>query len=543
MPRVSTKPSPEEFTRQLDARRQANAMEALGDALEAVALEVPPIVAEIPVRKTGTGPKLSVDALELARQVYYLQHGSIADCSRAIIAAHLADTDSHMRVYGRLQTWWDREGWPKRPTIRTFAIRDASHDGGLFRSARRCKGLTTGTGPAPAGKACDQSPMNDSDYCQHHDPRPEYVERRAREGHRLAAARMQDMVAIEPFQRWCNERRERLLAEARANGTAHFNQRGWRLLAHELKIDQSQLKRLFEGEHWRHPETGVTHMKAATIARYLEGTDFTFEDIYGFAQPPESNPEYHTCPNCGSYKDHASKTCRRCYEAAEYGVRCAYVTRTGHRCPTSTKDPSGYCAKCRSMLAEREERQRNPKPIQYRKSAINGRMLAYAIDEHLRMPRAEWVAARLWVADIEGVRGQFAHRRSLASAIVKQFRKLGLTNITKRKTGFADEEAMRAMLDELLREHGPLEWPNAPAPEGMKEIPLEPFRAWLEQRKTEVGGYKALSARTGINPDNISKWIRGVGVGAGKRTVWKATVDSALRRFGDGTTYEHLYRS
>jgi hypothetical protein len=55
-----------------------------------------------------------------------------------------------------------------------------------------------------------------------------------------------------------------------------------------------------------------------------------------------------------------------------------------------------------------------------------------------------------------------------------------------------------------------------------------------------MGSYKALSERVGINPDNISKWLRAVP--AKKVTVRRATVDQALIYWGDGTTFADLYR-
>ncbi len=63
-----------------------------------------------------------------------LQHGTLADAARAIVAADLADTQDVTVVRERLQTSWARERWPKRSTRATFEIRDTTHDGGLYRS-------------------------------------------------------------------------------------------------------------------------------------------------------------------------------------------------------------------------------------------------------------------------------------------------------------------------------------------------------------------------------------------------------------------------
>lgn len=75
-----------------------------------------------------------------------LQHGTLADAARAIVAADLADTQDVTVVRERLQTSWARERWPKRSTRATFEIRDTTHDGGLYRSPRLCVGETSGKG-------------------------------------------------------------------------------------------------------------------------------------------------------------------------------------------------------------------------------------------------------------------------------------------------------------------------------------------------------------------------------------------------------------
>jgi hypothetical protein len=230
------------------ASRRAAALEGLTSAIEhADALKIPPPLTQIRRRKHGVAPTLNVQALELARQVYYLHHGSLADAARAIIAAGLSDTPDVTHVRDRLGTWWARERWPKRPLTQTFAIRDANHDGGLYRSKRSCIGSATGNGPAPKGATCPQSPLLDSEYCFHHDPREKYVKARQQQARRLAESRSYDMVALEPFRRWMDRERRRLLAQAR--GKVHPNNTGWGLLATELGIDLSVIGRMRNGTH------------------------------------------------------------------------------------------------------------------------------------------------------------------------------------------------------------------------------------------------------------------------------------------------------
>jgi hypothetical protein len=182
----TAKPSAGEHAARQAAARRARALQALVDVVESsVELEIPAPVTEVRPGR-GVVPRLGADAFEMARKVYYLNHGSMMDAARAIIAAGLSDTRDLVQVRERLQTWWARERWPKRQTTQTFAIRDAAHDGGLYRSERLCIGQASGNGPAPKGKKCGQSALRDSDYCLHHDPRPEYVEARRRQATRLA---------------------------------------------------------------------------------------------------------------------------------------------------------------------------------------------------------------------------------------------------------------------------------------------------------------------------------------------------------------------
>jgi hypothetical protein len=153
--------SPEAHVEEQAARRRSRALEGLIDAIDSSSqLVVPDPVERKDMRPGKAGPpKLPLEAFELARQVYYLQHGTLSDAARAVIAAGHSETADHVVVFERLKTWWTNRGWPRRPTDATFAIRDANGDGGLFRSERICNGVATGSGPAPKGKACTQSAL------------------------------------------------------------------------------------------------------------------------------------------------------------------------------------------------------------------------------------------------------------------------------------------------------------------------------------------------------------------------------------------------
>jgi len=527
----------EQFEERKATARRVRAFEGLTEAL-ASSLPVPSPVVSIGLRKHGLPPKLSAEAFELARQVYYLQHGTRSDAARAIIAAGLSDTDNFVQVYERLKTWWAREEWPLRPTATTFAIRDATHDGGLYRSDRRCVGVATGSGPAPKGKKCEHSALTDSDHCFHHDPRPEYVEARRRQAEKLTEGRRAGMVPLEPFQRWCDERRKEMLAKARASRWVHPNNEGWGLLADAMGVDLSILGRWMKGKHSARGRPPVTHIKAATVDRHLAPLGVTFSDVYGFDPPAATGNAGLICPECGGPKNHASTTCRGCYEAS-VGEACPYVNRAGKACGIPTKHESGYCYRCRRIVF------RAPKPRTDRPTRLTPRLLLFALDEYRREPSLAWVARRLWAANIDGVRDLYRRRNSLTSTLVKQF----------RKRGWQDSGAVESAWRELLDEHGPVvEWPpsaaDALAPEGM--VPFEPFRSWLTDRYAELvaarlragrsvrGAYKELGERTGLDPDYASAWIRGTGDGAGKRAIRRTTVDGALSAWGDGTSYPDL---
>jgi hypothetical protein len=273
--------TPEEFEDRLATQRRVDAFDAFMEAIEESAgLEVPAPVDRIQSRDVrGLAPTLSAEAFELARRVYYLQHGTRADAARAIIAAGLSDTEDLVQVYERLKTWWWREKWPQRSTAATLAIRDAHHDGGLYRG-RVCIALTTGNGPAPKGKQCSQSALPGSDYCFHHDPRPEYVEARRRQTERLTEGRRAGMVPLEPFQRWCDEKRKQLLVEEKTIRRVDPKQTGWGLLAEAMDVDQAIINRFMKGKHSR--GYAVTTIKASTVARYVAPLGATFQDLYGW---------------------------------------------------------------------------------------------------------------------------------------------------------------------------------------------------------------------------------------------------------------------
>lgn len=512
----------ERFVQRQDSTRRAGALEALQLAVEeSEKLGIPPPVERIVPRERGKAPKLSAEAFELARQVYFLQHGSLSDAARAIVAAGLCeDTQDHVVVQGRLKTWWRRERWPRRSSRGIFAIRDANHDGGLYRSGRICVGQAVGHGPAPKGKPCGQSALADGIYCRFHDPRPEFVAARARDRDRLRAGRRADLVPLAPLQRWCELERRRLLEAARAAGRVHPNNRGWGLLARSMRIDPSALGRLVDGVHHRHPG-GVDSIRAATVVRYLEPAGAAFRDVYGY--DPPGRDDGLTC-RCGQPKQHASETCRGCYEAT-LGTPCIYVgPRSGRRCDVPTRHPSGVCGKCRRIT------ERVAKPRTGRPTAVTAAMLILALEEYRDVPRVAWAARRMWATDAGDVRDAFKHRKSLTSALVKQFRKCGWTT----------PEACARAYAVLVDEHGPVIWPDPI--DGVDEggvVPLEPFRRWLaEKLEPGHGGPTALARRTGLDPDRVSRWLRGAGTST---TVRRDTVDRALAAFGDGTRFADVY--
>lgn len=520
----------EEHTAGQAAARRAGALQALTGALqEAAALEIPPPVTNIVRRKLGVAPKLPAEAFELARQVYYLHHGTMMDCARSVIDAGLSDTEDLVMVKERLGTWWEREEWPKRATLQTFAIRDANHDGGLYRSPRICVGEATGSGPAPKGKKCPQSALNDSEYCFHHDPRAEYVKARRIQAARLAEARGFDMVPIAPLQRWMDDERKRLLAQARTAGRVHPNNVGWCLLARAMHLDQSVIGRMLQGKHnggaTRAGRGPTDTIRASTVVRYLEPTGVAFRDIYGFDPPARSDERPLICPRCGSRKNHASKVCRGCHEAE--GSPCSYVNRRGKRCNVTTTHESGVCAKCRRIT------ERVHKPRFGRAGYVSVPMLILATGEYRDLPNLAWVARRMWAANAAGVRDVFKSQKVLASSLVKQFR---------RREWSSTADASRAHTA-LVAEHGEVPWPEQSGQvelEAAGMVPSAPFAQWLAERRDELGSYAQLARRIHMNPDNLSTWLQGT---VPKTTVRRATVDRALEAWGDGTTFKDLYRT
>lgn len=519
--------SPERHVEQQAVRRRSTALNALGDAIaQSAGVEAPAPVTSIEPRKKGVAPKLPAEAFELARQVYYLQFGTRSDAAHAIIAAGLSDTDDHRTVYERLKTWWEREGWPTRATSSTFAIRDANHDGGLYRSHRICDGAATGSGPAPKGKPCTQSALPDSTKCFHHDPRPEYVDARRIQAARLRAGRLADQVPIEPFQRWCDGKRLELLAEAKASGRRlHPNNKGWGLLANAMGWDASQLARLMKGKHHRHPD-GIETLRAGVVSKLVAPLGLTFRDVYGY-DAPQYGGAGQTCPECDGPKNHESQTCRSCYEAAHQGEQCTYVNRRQERCAVLTTHESGICGKHRRIV------ERVPKPRVGRPSWITAPMLILALDEYRKLPIIKSAATRMWAVNAGGVRDVFASQKVLTGSLVKQF----------RKRAWHTAAAAQRAYDELVAEHGPVEWPTDPDATVPVDVaglvPLGPFRAWLARCYDEVGSYTQMSNRLRMNPDTISRrWMHNSDPTA---VVYRSTVDQALERWGAGTTFRDLY--
>lgn len=503
-------------------------MDAIAQALaESADLRVPDPVEEIVRRDREVMPKLTAQAVELARQVYYLQHGSVADAARAVIAAGLADTDDFGRVYGRLRVWWKRESWPKRSARAIVRIRDAGHDGGLYRGERSCQGTTTGNGLAPAGKPCSQTALPGSDYCAQHDPRPEYVERRRRQGQLFLERRSADMVPVEPFQEWMDRTRREMLERARASREPPGpRSAGWGLLADHLGVSATAISRVMRGTHngdarLRGRET-VSTIRARTVVRYLDGTGVSFHEVYGYDPPEAAGATQTVCPSCGLEKNPESKTCLACYEQSR-GSRCAFVNRAGRRCTVTTSHQSGYCYQCRKVV------ERVPRPRIGKVTWVSDEMLALALSSYVEVPVIASAAARMWACDAAGVRSVFKSRQSLESGLVKRLAKLGIS----------DMQAAAAVRDELADTRGPVVWPDDDrgALTYATMLPLAPFGDWLAERHREIGSYQLLAQRTGLNADRLSQWIRRGGSGE----VARRTVERALRSFDDGTTLADLY--
>lgn len=513
-----------EYAERQAAARRGRSLAAFVDAVEASSeLQIPEPITEVKAR-FGTTPQLSAEAFELARQVYYLNHASIRDAARAVIAAGLAQTDDLEKVVGQLKAWWDRHRWPRRSTLATFAIRDANNDGGLYRSERLCRGLTTGTGPAPAGKSCGMSAMGDSDYCFGHDPRSEFVAARAEISKRLQAASRVDYVPIKPFADWCEKTRLKMLDDAKRGGEkVHFNTKGWGMLSDALQVDQSQLTRLVKGVTSRGEP--VTTVSASLIVRWLDCMGgVSFEDIYGFAPPTKpATPERLICPQCDGPKNSASKICRECFDAS--GDACKYVNRRGEQCGTKTKHKSGYCCKCRQIVFRERVDERVSKP-----AFVSNPMLTLATGAYAETPRLVRIGQRMWEVNACGVSDVFSSQKTLTGSLRKQFRKRGWTT----------PEAIAAAHVELVAAHGEVPWPK----EG-EDVPLstaallppEPYIAWLQARYDELGTYGELAQRLRVSADDLSRRLRGLD----DSMVLRNAVDQALIYWGDGTRFEDIY--
>lgn len=513
----------EQATKRQEIERGAKALEQLNAAVEADSrLEIPPPVTEVKRRHHSLPPKMSAEAFELARQVYYLQHGNLPDCARAIIDAGLSDTDNMSTVRERLRSWWKREKWPKRSFSMMVAVRDANFDGGLYRGDK-CKAPTTGNGVAPAGKPCGGTRLADSPFCWQHDPRPEYAERRRRQAEKLTALRQTGMVPLGPFKKFCERKAKQLLAEKRRSGYVHHNSTGWGLLADAMGVNISHLKRLMEGKHTDPKRPAVTKIKAKTVARYVKPLGLTFEDIYGKPPPEQIKYEPNKCPECGGYKCPESKKCRTCYEAEK--KQCLYVNSFGKRCEVKTRDESGYCCKCREIVF------REPKPRYVKPNWIAENILLHALDEFRRNPNLAWVARVLWQADVAGVTAHYKRRRTLAGQLVKEF----------RHRGWVKREDVETAYWVMVAEQGEPQWPEADGEiSAAGLVPVGPFNEWLAARKEELDcSYKDLGARIGMHPDEVSRRIRGVRPCTGE--MRRAVVDEVLERWGDGTTFEDLY--
>lgn len=390
--------------------------------VERRASEVTPIAgpARTRIRRTPGGPpaKLTRAAIDRARVLYYDELYTFATIARRLIAEGLvADTTNPDTVYNRLRTLWRRQRWPKRSWKDAVRLRDARH-GALYRG-RICKGLTTGTGLAPAGKPCEQNALDDSEYCWLHDPRPEYVAKREQALQRLHLGKAKFPTApLEPFRVWADKRRQVLLEQARIQGPVHPNNQGWRFLARELGVDQAQLKRWIDGQGTHGPTEVI---RVDTVVRLLEKGGATFRAVYGFDPPPPGpeNPAYRCA--CGNPKDHESKTCRECYDRAR-GQQCTYRGRGGRRCPITTNDPSGKCYKHRTQ-ERRRTGQRHIRP-----TPLTPAMLRAALVEYVDVPRLGWVARHMLAEDLAGAASVYSKSKSLESALRRAFAQRGWTD-------------------------------------------------------------------------------------------------------------------
>jgi hypothetical protein len=501
----------------------------LRDAIEHAPTPPSPVT-EVKLLPTNGGggqlPKLSAEAFELARQVYYLHHGNFADAARAVIAAGLSDTDNETTVRERLKTWWKREDWPVRSTKLMIALRDAARDGGLYRSERVCKGETTGNARRLAGEPCTASAIDGSDYCHQHDPRPEYVARRKRHAAEFKQARLWDFVPIEPLAEWLRATQARLLADARAEGRPlHGRDRGGGMLAEYVGVDQSLLMRVMDGSTNTRPTRTQGKIKARTAVRYLEGTGVQFRDVYGYDPPTREDTAYRVCPECGGRKDHEAKLCRECHETQ--GCPCSYVgVKSGRTCDTWTKHESGICC------MHREIGRKPPRPKPGRWTWVSIPMLILATGEYRDVPELAWVGRKMWAANAGGCRDVFSSQKTFTGSLVKQFAKRGWRTL---------DDAQRAH-DELVAEHGTVAWPDGDVlpleAEGM--IPFEPFRAWLIGRYGELGSFAQMAARMRTNPDNLSAWVRGK---RGGPMMKRSTLDHVLEAWGDGTSFADLFET
>lgn len=508
----------------LSAARRGRSLDAFAKALASEDdLPVPEPVTEVVVRPHGVAPLLSAEAFELARKVYYLQHGTLTDAARAVVAAGLADVDDVVKVRDRLANWWARENWPKRDSAMTFALRDANFDGGVFRG-RICRGITTGKGVAPAGAPCGQSALEDSEFCSQHDLRPEYVAARKKQAKRLLELRLADSVPLQPFVDWCTATRAELVEKAARCGLAiHGSDSGWARLADYLKVDKTTLWKLATKGVDRDGQTDVM-VRASTIVRYLAALeDVSFEDLYGFAPPARRARSDATerCPECGGKKNAASETCKGCFLAS--ATRCAYRNRRDEQCTSKTRHKSGYCYHCRRIV------ERVPRPRTGKKTFLTDAMLTLATGAYAETPTLADVGRRMWAANAEGVCDIFLNCRSLTAGLVKQF----------AKRGWSTPEVIAAAHEDLVQRHGEVSWPaGTPSVAAVsRTLPAGPFATWLQARYAETGTYAALSERIKLDATRISRLIGGTGAPA----VTRATVENALEAWGDDTTLVDLY--
>lgn len=452
----------------------------------------PPVTAETldQAGRPGGERKLTAEAIELARQVYYEQYGTMAEAARAIIAAGLTDDAGPVVVADRLRTFWKSAGWQTRPRRDILALRDLQQ-GGLYRSERRCAHVADGTSRIPAGSRCEHSALADGDHCAGHDPRPEYIARRAKRGAAAARGRRADLVDVEPLTAWLQQQRKRLLAEARQ---LHPNQKGHGLVADLIGADPAIAGRLLRGLNpGQRGDPG--RIRAKTVCKYLDHAGVSFTDVYGF-EPPLTRAI--TCPQCAGPMNAGSNLCATCHQASQ-GDHCTHQFRSGRRCTVRTRRPSGLCTLHERQHEAQERRAREPRTRRPYQGLLSDDMLLLALDEYARFDSLQWVAHRLWDTDAHGIRRCFPSAEHVAHVLSQR----------ANREGF--RESPDVLLRTLTERLGPPVWPDQDrpvAPSATKLVPFDPLLSPLGVAKSRRGALAQACARARMGSDAMAALLR-----------------------------------